>query len=320
MASNQKSPRLTSRTSEAAGTSRKGGKGRASRAAQAPKRDPSDETVRLNKYLSDCGIVSRRKADELITEGSILVNGKKVFELGTRVNPGVDRVTVKGKPVKPAANKIYIMFHKPKNVVTTMSDPLGRPSIADFFERMPVRVFPVGRLDWDSEGLILLTNDGDFAQRVNHPSQEILKTYLVKVDGHPSDEQLVKLRMGISIPGGRVNAKSVERLRRGADKYDWIKISIAEGKNRQVRYMFEKIGFDVLKLQRVSIGLLKMPTSLKRGEYVFLTEKGLSKIFESDKRLLGTPENERERPRPRSAKREARDASSRGQSRGTRAR
>jgi 23S rRNA pseudouridine2605 synthase len=235
--------------------------------------------VRLNKYLSECGAASRRRADELIAEGEVSVNGKKVFELGIKVTPGVDRVTLGGKPVRPTAHKLYIMFHKPRNVVTTMDDPEGRPTIADFFDRLPVRVFPVGRLDWDTEGMILLTNDGDFAQRVTHPSEEILKTYLVKVDGHPSEEALRKLTHGVSILGGRVQARQVERIRRGADKYDWIKISIAEGKNRQVRRMFEKIGFDVLKLQRVAIGRLKMG-SLKRGEYVFLTPHGIDKLFE----------------------------------------
>ena len=266
---------------------------------------PADETVRLNKYLSECGITSRRGADELINEGMVLVNGKKVYELGTKVNPASDRITVKGKPVKPVAERIYILFNKPKNVVTTMNDPEGRPSVADFFERLPVRVFPVGRLDWDSEGMILLTNDGEFAQKVNHPSMELLKTYLVKVNGHPSEDQLNRLREGVSIIGGRVAAKGVERIRRGdSDKYDWIKIMIAEGKNRQIRHMFEKIGFDVIKLQRVAIGRLRMPGSLKRGEYVFLTQAGVDKIFQGDKVVKVEPPK-------KSSKKQSRDLSSR---------
>jgi 23S rRNA pseudouridine2605 synthase len=265
----------------------------------------SPELVRLNKYLSECGIVSRRKADELISEGQVLVNGKKVYELGTKIHPTEDRISVNGKPVKPVTNKIYIMFHKPRNVVTTMEDPEGRPTISDFFERLPVRVFPVGRLDWDTEGMILLTNDGDFAQRVNHPTAEVNKTYLVKVDGKPSQEQLNKLLRGVSIVGGRVAARAVERIRRGADKYDWIKIVISEGKNRQVRRMFEKIGFDVLKLQRVAIGRLRIGT-LKRGEYVFLTQKGLDKIFQQapeegeSKGLEGRPRSDK-RPEQKEA-------------------
>jgi 23S rRNA pseudouridine2605 synthase len=263
----------------------------------------NDQMVRLNKYLAECGVSSRRKADELIAEGSVTVNGKKVYELGTRVTPSTDRITVNGKPVKPSVHRVYILFHKPKNVVTTMEDPAGRPTVADFFERLPVRVFPVGRLDWDTEGMIILTNDGEFAQRVNHPREEIFKTYMVKVSGHPSGEQLERLKRGVSVIGGRVSAHVAERVKRGdSDKYDWVKIMISEGKNRQVRRMFEKIGYDVLKLQRVAIGKLRMPASLKRGEYVFLTEAGIAKIFE------------RERPpeiRKRSSKTEARAEASR---------
>jgi 23S rRNA pseudouridine2605 synthase len=262
--------------------------------------------MRLNKWLSECGVASRRHADELIAEGSVLVNGKKVFELGTKVYPARDRITVKGKPVKAVGEKIYILFHKPKNVMTTMNDPEGRPSISDFFKRLPVRVFPVGRLDWDTEGMIILTNDGEFAQRVNHPAGEILKTYLAKVSGRPTPEQLERLKHGVSILGGKVAAKYVERITKGdSEQYGWVKISITEGKNRQVRRMFEKIGYDVMKLQRVSIGMLRMPPSLKRGEYVFLTERGVDKIFEADKRQLP------EATRPRSAKSEARAIDSR---------
>ncbi|MCM2281920.1 MAG: rRNA pseudouridine synthase [Bdellovibrionaceae bacterium] len=253
------------------------------------------ELIRLNKYLADCGIASRRKADQLIAEGKVVINGKKVYELGTRVDPTADKILVDGKPVKPATNKVYIMFHKPKNVVTTMEDPEGRPTIADYFNRLPVRVFPVGRLDWDTEGLLLLTNDGEFAQRIMHPAEEVPKTYLAKISGHASDDALIRLRRGVSIPGGRVQALHVERIRRGADKYDWIKIVVGEGKNRQVRRMFEKIGFDVLKLQRVAIGRLRIGT-LERGEYVFLTEAGVQKIFQKEPMVQKNPRSDKAAP------------------------
>ncbi len=278
--------------------------------------ESTGEEIRLNKYISECGLASRRRADELINEGAVLVNGKKVYELGTKVRPSQDRITVNGKPVKPPAHKIYILFNKPKNVVTTMEDPQGRPAIADYFERLPVRVFPVGRLDWDSEGMILLTNDGEFAQKVNHPSQEILKTYMVKVNGHPSADQLDRLRRGVSVIGGKVSAKGIERIKKGdSDKYDWVKIMIAEGKNRQIRRMFEKIGFDVLKLQRVAIGRLRMPGTLKRGEYLFLTAAGVEKIFQGDRQ-----EAKPEAPRKSSPKRDARNEVSRNKARSDRPR
>ncbi|NJL26066.1 MAG: rRNA pseudouridine synthase [Calothrix sp. SM1_5_4] len=247
-------------------------------------RPPSKaEGIRLNKFLADCGITSRRKADELIEQGHVQVNGKTVYELGVRVTPDQDRVTVDGKPVRPANQKIYVAFYKPENVLTTMDDPEGRPTVADFMEQLPVRVFPVGRLDWDTEGLLLLTNDGDFAQKVMHPREEIPKTYLAKLDGKPTDQQLQKLTSGVTIPGGRVKAWHVERAKIGDSKqYEWIKIVIGEGKNRQIKYMFQKIGFDVKKLKRVAIGLLTLGP-LEKGEYAFLDKGALAKIFRQRK-------------------------------------
>lgn len=153
-----------------------------------------------------------------------------------------------------------------------MEDPLDRPTIKDFIDKLNVRLFPVGRLDWDSEGLLILTNDGDYANKVLNPKNEIPKVYLVKVDGKPEPQHLEKLLNGVTIPGGKVKALGVDRIKRGADQYDWIKIVIDEGKNRQIRYMFEKIGFDVLKLQRVAIGQLKLG-SLDRGEWIYMTQE-----------------------------------------------
>src|SRR5580704_2036447 len=179
---------------------------------------PTKAPVRLNKFLADCGIASRRKADAMITSGQIQVNGKTTYELGVRVIPGEDRVTVDGKPVRLETQKIYVIFNKPENVLTSMEDPLGRPTVADFMEKLPVRVFPVGRLDWDTEGMLLLTNDGDFSQKVMHPREEIPKTYLAKISGHPREEQLEKLLRGVTIPGGKVKALHVERARVGDSK------------------------------------------------------------------------------------------------------
>lgn len=242
-------------------------------------------SIRLNKLIADSGLASRRRADYLIQDGFVTVNGKKVFELGTKVDPSKDKVLVHNKPLKPKFEKLYLMLNKPTGVLTTMDDPLSRPTIKEFLADVPTRVFPVGRLDWDSEGLILLTNDGDYANKIMHPKSEVTKTYLVKVDGQPTSEQLNKLLKGVSIVGGKVAAKSVEKVKRGSDQYAWLKIVITEGKNRQIRQMFEKIGYDVLKLQRVAIGRLKLGT-LERGQLVYLNDIAAEKVF-----LADTPEN-----------------------------
>lgn len=242
-----------------------------------------DRGIRLNKLISESGICSRRQADKIIEEGRVIVNGKKVFELGIRVDPMADKVVVDGKPLRKAGEKIYVMFHKPKGVLTTMEDPLDRPTIKEFLDRVPFRVFPIGRLDWDTEGLLLLTNDGDYANRVMHPREEVTKTYLVKLNGQPSPGHIEKLLRGVSIVGGKVRAKHVEKIRRpdASDKYDWYKIIISEGKNRQVRQMFEKIGFDVMKLQRVAIGCLRIG-ALEKGDMVFLNDVAIERVFQPD--------------------------------------
>lgn len=237
--------------------------------------------IRLNKLIADSGLASRRAADRMIEEGLITVNGKKVYELGVRVDPVNDKILVQGKPLRTKPSHIYLMFNKPKGILTTMEDPLGRPTVADFLGEVPMRVFPVGRLDWDSEGLLLLTNDGEYANKVANPDSEVTKTYLVKVDGQPKDEELQKLLRGVSIVGGKVAAKSIEKVKRGRELYAWLKIVITEGKNRQIRQMFEKIGYDVLKLQRVAIGRLRIG-NLERGELVFLNDVAAERVFEAD--------------------------------------
>ena len=245
--------------------------------------------IRLNKLLAERGISSRRGADKIIADGLVTVNGKKVYELGIKVNPNKDRVLVDGQPIKTKTERIYIMFHKPKSVITTMDDPLDRTTVSDYMAGVPERVFPIGRLDWDSEGLLLLTNDGEFAQKVMHPKREVTKTYLVKLNGQPKQEKINKLLMGVSIPeGGKVKAKFIEKIRPNKERgqktsknYDWYKIVITEGKNHQVREMFKKIGFDVIKLQRVAIGRLKLG-GLERGDFVFLNEAAAERVFLAD--------------------------------------
>lgn len=244
------------------------------------KRTASNE-VRLNKLIADSGLASRRQADKIIEEGRVTINGKKVYELGIRVNPEEDNILVDQKPIKAVSMKLYCLLNKPKGVLTTMEDPLERPTIKEFLGKVPVRVFPIGRLDWDSEGLLLLTNDGEFANKIMHPKSEITKTYLVKIDGMLTDTQTQKLLNGVTIVGGKVKAKHLEKVKRGKDKNGWYKIVITEGKNRQIRQMFEKVGFDVLKLQRVAIGRLTLG-NVPRGELVFINELHLNKVFQPD--------------------------------------
>lgn len=246
--------------------------------------------VRLNKLLAERGLSSRRGADKMIAEGLVTVNGKKVYELGVKVDPHADNIIVDGKPLRGKNQNLYIMFHKPKNVITSMNDPLERTTVADYMTEVPGRVFPIGRLDWDSEGLLLMTNDGEFANKVMHPKKEVTKTYHVKLSGQPRPDQIDKLLRGVSIPDGRVKARHLEkikmassrtRVQKTSEKFDWYKIVITEGKNHQVREMFKKIGFDVLKLQRVAIGKLRLG-QLERGEFVYLNDAAVDRIFMPD--------------------------------------
>lgn len=246
----------------------------------------STQRVRLNKLIADSGLASRRHADRMIEEGHVTVNGKRVYELGIKVDPQSDRILVDGKPLrKPLTQKLYLVMNKPKGVLTTMEDPHERPTIAEYLEGVPARVFPVGRLDWDSEGMLLLTNDGDFANKVMHPKAEVTKTYLVKLDGQPQPQHIEKLKKGVTIIGGKVSARHIEKIKKSGDnkssKYEWYKIVITEGKNRQIRQMFAKVGFDVLKLQRVAIGRLRLG-ALKTGELIYLNDAAVERVFLPD--------------------------------------
>ncbi len=241
----------------------------------------TNQQVRLNKFIADSGVASRRKADEMIRTGQVQVNGKVVTELGVKIEPARDRVVVDGRTLRVAEQKLYLAFYKPEQVLTSMSDPLGRPTVQDYVEELPVRVYPVGRLDWDTEGLLILTNDGEFAQKVAHPQKSIPKTYLVKLNGIPTNDQLAKLLRGVTIPGGKASALHVERVPQGSKQYAWVKIVITEGRNRQVRKMFEKIGYDVKKLKRTAIGLFELG-QLRKGQYVFLGPRGMEEVMSKD--------------------------------------
>lgn len=233
--------------------------------------------MRLQKYLAGCGAASRRKCEEFITAGRVTVNGSVVTELGTQVEEG-DVVTLDGKRMTPEEKKYYILYHKPMGEVCTASDPQGRATVMDRFRDFPVRLFPVGRLDFDSEGLLLLTNDGEMMQRMLHPSCEVNKTYLARVDGDVSLEAIRRLRAGVMLDERMTSPAEVRVIRRtGVETV--VLVTIHEGRNRQVRRMFETVGHTVLLLRRVKFGPLEMG-ELKRGEWRELTEKEIEMLRE----------------------------------------
>jgi 23S rRNA pseudouridine2605 synthase len=230
---------------------------------------------RLQKILSEMGIVSRRKAEELILEGRVTVNGR-IATIGMKADLTRDHIKVDGKLLIRPEPKVYIMFNKPKDVVTSLYDPEGRLTVKDFLKGVKYRVFPVGRLDYDSEGLLLLTNDGDFAHAVLHPSKKIPKTYLVKLKGFLKEDEIEKLRAGIKLTDGMTALAKVQRVRK-TENNSWLEITIYQGKKRQIRRMLEKVGHEVLKLRRIRIDGLEMG-NLKPGAYRYLTPDEMNRI------------------------------------------
>lgn len=220
---------------------------------------------RIQKILAQMGVASRRKAEELIAEGRVTVNGRTA-EIGMKADSAKDHVKVDGKLLTRPEPKVYLIFNKPKGVVTSLSDPEGRPTVKDFLQRVKYRVFPVGRLDYDTEGLLLITNDGDFSQAVLHPSKKIYKTYLAKVKGVIDNDALEKLRAGVRLQEAQTAPSKVRRIPHRSENNSWIEISLHEGRNRQVRRMLEKVGYPVAKLKRVSINGVKLG-NLKPGEF-----------------------------------------------------
>lgn len=230
---------------------------------------------RLQKILSEMGITSRRKAEDLIFEGRVTVNGR-IATIGTKADPVKDHIKVNGKLLIRPEPKVYIMLNKPKNVVTSLHDPEGRPTVKDFLKGVKYRVFPVGRLDYDSEGLLLLTNDGDFAHAVLHPSKKISKTYLVKVKGILEEDEIEKLRAGVKLVEMITAPAKVKRIRK-TENNSWLEMTIYEGKKRQIRRMLEKTGHDVLKLKRIRVDGLELG-KLEPGTFRYLTPEERDKI------------------------------------------
>ena len=266
--------------------------------------------VRLQKILAEAGIASRRKAEELIAEGRVQVNGETVLELGTRADVAKDHIRVDGKLIQGIQEHRYFMVNKPRGYVTTMSDPERRETVVDLLRetarksgrKLDVRLYPVGRLDYNSEGLLLMTNDGDLANNLSKAANSVAKTYLVKVAGQPTEESLTQLRTGVMIDRGRLAEvrgtrrdrvltapARVELARRGENP--WYEVTLTEGRNRQLRKMFEEIGHHVEKIRRIGYGALTLDVpmgdfrELTQGEVQALSRAAAGKSVQRKQRL-----------------------------------
>ena len=239
---------------------------------------------RLQKILSQAGIASRRKAEELIQAGRVTVNGAVITELGSKADLERDHIKVDSKLLRAPKRHIYIAVNKPKGCVTTMSDPEGRPTVMHLLRGVKDRVFPVGRLDYNSEGLLLLTNDGEFAHRLTAPASHMIKTYVVKVTGPLTVEQEKEFQEGISLHGKRTSPAQLKRIKQGANP--WYEVRLAEGRQNQIRIMFKHFGRLVEKLRRVKIGFLEL--DLPPGRYRLLTPREIERFRKMMK--METPE------------------------------
>lgn len=226
-------------------------------------------TERLQKIISAAGITSRRAAEELIVAGRVTVNGQTITELGAKADPATDLIMVDGKAVKPAETLYYVLLHKPAGYVTSLKDPQGRQLVTELVKDIGARLFPVGRLDYNSEGLLLLTNDGAWANRLMHPRHQVDKEYHVRVRGKVDPQQIKRLNDGVELEDGPVSGATV-RLLKADQSNDWLSVTIREGRNRQVRRMCAAVGLSVVRLRRIRYGSLTLG-GLKPGEYRQLT-------------------------------------------------
>ena len=248
---------------------------------------------RLQKIMAACGIASRRKAEEIIAAGRVTLNGKVVTEQGTKADPDGDLICVDGVPLKKKERLLYFMLHKPKGYVTTVSDPERRPTVMELMKNCPERVYPVGRLDYASEGLLLMTNDGALAQKLMKAGSHAPKTYLVKISGKPDERALARLRAGIAIEledGTRVKTSPAKirlmedggkgsgewRVASGERDNPWYEVVLIEGRNRQIRRMFQSVGFLVEKIKRVQLGPLVLDVA--PGKFRALTVREVAKL------------------------------------------
>lgn len=234
---------------------------------------------RLQKYLAHAGIGSRRSCEELIVQGKVKVNGQVITALGTKIDPHKDVVQINGKTVQKKERKVYIVLNKPTGYVTTSKDPQGRPTVLDLIKEKDTRIYPVGRLDFETEGLLLLTNDGELAYRLTHPKYKVKKVYHVLVKGVPEEKSLQILRKGVLLDDGMTQPAEVKVLKRG-NNTALLELTIHEGKNRQVRRMCEAIKHPVIKLKRIKVGFLTLG-SLPKGKYRELSVQEIRQLKKS---------------------------------------
>lgn len=231
--------------------------------------------VRLQKYLADCGVASRRKAEEMIASGAVRVNGKPA-QIGDKIDPSRDKVYAYNRRVVSATKMVYLMLHKPRGFVTTMEDEKGRKCVAELVENVGTRVYPVGRLDRESEGLLLMTNDGKFAFEMTHPSHQIPKTYRVTVRPSITEDQITQLCVGIMIDGRKTAPAQVRVLTKEKDRVV-LEMVLTEGRNREIRKMCESLGLEVARLKRIAIGNVKLGM-LHPGDWRMLNEQEMSSL------------------------------------------
>lgn len=275
---------------------------------------------RLQKIIARAGFASRREAEQMIRDGLVTVNGTVVTELGSRADPATDHIKVNGKLVTRAETHRYILLYKPKEVMTTVDDPQGRRTVVDLVRGIKERIFPVGRLDYHSEGLILLTNDGELAFRIAHPKHGSVKTYNVKVRGVPEERIVDKLRRGITIEGRRTMPCEIVRMRTTGLRDDqgnsWFEVSLREGRTQQIRKMFKAVGHPVAKLKRVAIGPIS-DSKLIAGEWRELTRSEIKSLSASTD-PLGEPKPAKAPAREKAAARPARKPTTRARTSATR--
>ncbi len=233
--------------------------------------------MRLNKFLAHAGVCSRREADRWIAEGRISVNGRVVLELGEKIDPDRDRIAANGRPVRGVEERpVYVLLNKPAGLVVSVKDPFGRPTVMDLLRAVPVRVYPVGRLDLDTEGALLLTNDGELALRLAHPRYGVAKVYEARVEGEPRPEDLDKIRHGLFLEGRKTAPARVDLLRR-SHSHATLRIEIREGRKREVRKLFEAVGCPVDRLVRVDFAGLDLE-GLKPGAWRYLRDPEVKRL------------------------------------------